>query len=170
MSKAMSPELLERLLTEHGAALELFAMQWTHAPDDCVQDAFLQLVRQPKLPRSIVSWLYRVVRNRAISMRRMTERRRRHESLAATDDAAWFEPARGAAVDKEDVVKALQALDDRFREVVVARIWGELSFEEIAEVVGTSISTAHRRYEAALRQVRERLGLSCPTKKSTPKA
>lgn len=167
MSKTTSPELLERLLAEHGAALELFAMQWTHAPDDCVQDAFLQLVRQRKPPKAIVPWLYRVVRNRAISMRRMTARRRRHESAAATDDAAWFEPAQGAAVDKEDVVKALQALDDPFREVVVARIWGELSFEQIAEVVGTSISTAHRRYEAALRQVRERLGLSCRTKKNT---
>ena len=36
------------------------------------------------------------------------------------------------------------------REIVVARIWGDLPFDEIAELVDVSTSTAHRRYQKAL--------------------
>jgi len=51
--------------------------------------------------------------------------------------------------------------------VIVARIWGGLNFEQISEVVGASISTAHRRYEAGLKSLRERLKLPCLTKTAT---
>jgi DNA-directed RNA polymerase specialized sigma24 family protein len=43
------------------------------------------------------------------------------------------------------------------REVVVARIWGGLTFEELAHLVGCSLPTAHRRYQAGLVALRERL-------------
>ena len=79
MSNQVRPELLQRLLDEHGAALELFAAQWTEAPEDCVQEAFLQLVRQPLPPDRIVAWLFRVVRNRAISLQRAASTRRRQD-------------------------------------------------------------------------------------------
>lgn len=82
MGSRVTPELLERLLDEHGAALELFASQWTNAPEDCVQEALLQLVRQPRLPDRVVAWLYRVVRNRGISHRRSLASRSRHETAA----------------------------------------------------------------------------------------
>ncbi len=74
----MDPELLERLLDEHEAALQLYAAQWTDAPEDSVQEALLKLVRQETLPQQIVPWLYRVVRNQALSMARSARRRRRH--------------------------------------------------------------------------------------------
>ena len=63
----VTPERLAELLDAHAAALELFAAQWTQAPADAVQEAFVELARQPELPRNIVAWLYRVVRNRALS-------------------------------------------------------------------------------------------------------
>ena len=44
------PELLARLLDQHAAALALYARQWCDSPEDVVQDALLELVRQPKLP------------------------------------------------------------------------------------------------------------------------
>ncbi len=58
MSNQLTPELLQRLLDEHGAALELFASQWTEAPEDCVQEAFLKLVGQRKPPDRVVPWLF----------------------------------------------------------------------------------------------------------------
>ena len=59
----------------------------------------------------------------------------------------------------EEVTSALRQIDEQLREVVIARIWGGLAFEQIAAVVGTSTSTAHRRYEAGLLKLRERLGV-----------
>jgi RNA polymerase sigma factor (sigma-70 family) len=159
VANPVSPELLERLLEEHGAALELFAAQWTHAPDDCVQEAFLQLVRQRTTPERVVPWLYRVVRNRAISLLRQSHRQRRHEAAASRQEA-WFAPTAESTVDPQLITAALRELPDEQREVIVARIWGGLNFEQIGEVVGASTSSAHRRYEAGLKTLRIKLGLT----------
>ena len=63
--------------------------------------------------------------------------------------------------------QALGRLPDEQRAVIVARIWGGLTFEEVAEAVGCSASAAHRRYHAGLEALRERLGEPCSTK-TTP--
>lgn len=161
MTQPVTPELLSRLLDEHGAALELFASQWTEMPEDCVQEAFLQLVRQAKTPEQILPWLFRVVRNRAISLRRSSQRRQRHEAAAAVERSSWFTAEPRSVIDDAKLTEALRSLSGEHREVIVAKIWGGLPFEQIAEVVGTSRSSAHRRYEAGLRILRERLGLTC---------
>ena len=77
-------EKLERLLSRHGGALVLYARQWTVMPEDVVQDALLQLVRQHREPENVVAWLYRAVRNGAISAARSEERRRRRQRLVAS--------------------------------------------------------------------------------------
>lgn len=158
--KTMQPELLGRLLDRHGTALELYAAQWTDAPSDVVQEAFVELIRAKTLPNRIVPWLYRVVRNRAMNAARAANRRRRHEATAARMTELWFESSDDSAVDAEAASEALRALPEDQREVVVARIWGGLTFQQIAEVVGTSASTACRRYESAIAALRERLSVT----------
>jgi hypothetical protein len=37
-----------------------------------------------------------------------------------------------------------------FREVIVARFWGGLTFDQIARLQGCSLTTAHRRYRDGL--------------------
>jgi len=168
MDDRMTPELLQSLLDEHAAVLELFASQWADSPEDCVQEAYVELVRQRHLPDRIGCWLFRVVRNRAISQRRASQRRQRYESAAAHERAAWFQPAANVLVDAETLTDALRGLEAELREVVVAKIWGDLTYEEIAEVVGVSKSSVHRRYEAGLSKLRERLGLTWLNKNQTP--
>jgi RNA polymerase sigma-70 factor (ECF subfamily) len=161
MAEQITPQFLEQMMHEHGPALELFAAQWTTLPEDCVQEAFLQLVRERQVPDNPLAWLYRVVRNRAISWHRSQERRRRRESLSAAQRPLWSPSPRWSTAELEELTGALRDIEDELREVVIARIWGGLSFEQIAAVVGTSTSTAHRRYEAGLQQLRERLGVRC---------
>lgn len=161
MADHITPELIGRLLDEQGGALALYAAQWTDWPDDCVQEALIELARQRSVPANPVAWLFRVVRNRAISQARSTQRRMRHElvasrlRLAREDNEPPYSP--------EELAAALEELDAELREVVVARTWGGLGYEEIAELMGCSTSTAHRRYEAALAALRERLPWPCPT-------
>lgn len=159
----VGPELLARLLDEHGSALKLYARSWCDTPDDAVQEALLQLVRQPTVPEKLAPWLYRVVRNAAISQSRSARRRRRHEAAAAGQAAEWFVPRAADRLDAREAAHALELLTSEQREIIVARLWGGLSFQEIAEVVGTSSSSAHRRYEAGLAALRERLGSRCQT-------
>jgi RNA polymerase sigma-70 factor (ECF subfamily) len=46
--------------------------------------------------------------------------------------------------------------------VIVARLWGGLSFEQIAEAAGSSASTAFRRFSAGIDALRKELGVPCP--------
>ncbi len=164
MAQKIDPQLLEQLMHDHSAALELFAAQWTMAPEDCVQEAFLQLMRQRQVPTNTLAWLYRVVRNQALSWRRAFQRRRRRESIVAAERNSWFTSPRWSSAELQEVTAALCEIDEQLREVVIARVWGGLSFEEIAVVIATSTSTAHRRYEAGLQKLRERLGVRWNTK------
>ncbi len=157
---------LAQIVDEHAAALMLYARQFCAAPEDVVQDALLKLMSQAPAPNPVVPWLFRVVRNGALSAARSEQRRRRHEARAAREAPAWFVPHPDAALDAAAVAAALQSLPAETREVVTLHLWGGLSFAEIATVVDSSASSAHRRYAEALRHLRERLD-SCPD--STPK-
>src|SRR5262245_35551104 len=136
----MTPERLGRLVDDHAAALVLYARQWTAAAEDVVQEAFLKLVAAARPPDNPVPWLYRVVRNAAISAARSAERRRRHETAAAGRTPAWFLPAENAALDAKQAAAALQMLPDEEREAVVASLWGGLTFAEIGGLMGCSTS------------------------------
>jgi RNA polymerase sigma-70 factor (ECF subfamily) len=160
----ITPEFITRLFDRHAAALELYAAQWVRAPADVVQEAFLNLARQEREPDQPAAWLYRVVRNAAISAARSESRRVRNEQAAYRDEREWFEQTDADLIDARAAADAVRSLPDDEREVVIARIWGGLNFEEIAEVVEASSSTAHRRYESAIAKLRERLGVSWLTK------
>jgi RNA polymerase sigma factor (sigma-70 family) len=162
----MDVAALDRLLAEHAAALTLFARQWCAAPEDAVQEAFLKLVSLRPEPRSPVGWLYRAVRNGAISAGRAERRRQRHEGRAAARAPAWFHPAEPTGLDAATAAAALADLPVEQREVIVARLWGGLTFEQIAELTGTSPPTAFRRYAAGLEALRQKLRVSCPAKKT----
>ncbi|HEV3138109.1 MAG TPA: sigma-70 family RNA polymerase sigma factor, partial [Pirellulales bacterium] len=154
-----APVWLAKLLEDHGRALVLYARQWCDCPEDVVQQALFDLVRQRQQPQHVVAWLYRAARNGAISASRQQQRRRRRETVAATSEMVF--EAGGGQIDAQEAAEALAALSIELREVVVARIWGELTFAEIAELTGTSLSTAQRRYEQGIRVLQARLENPC---------
>jgi RNA polymerase sigma-70 factor (ECF subfamily) len=166
---AIPLETLTRLLDRHTAALVLYARQWCDAPEDVVQETFLALLREPKAPDNVVGWLYRVVRNRASNASRSLGRRQRHEAVAAHRGEPWLVPAEGDRLDAVAAARALEDLPDEQREIIVARLWGGLSFEEIARLTGSGVSTVYRWYHRGLATLRERLSGLCPQKKSGPK-
>lgn len=156
----MTPERLGQLLDRHAGPLELYAAQWASQPEDPVQEAFIELTKQTVEPNNVVAWLYAVTRRRAISAARAGQRRERHERRSAGRLVEVEHKSPGTGLDAETAAAALDELPDDHREIVVARIWGGLGFEAIAELVGTSKSTVHRRYEDAIRTLRRRLGLT----------
>jgi RNA polymerase sigma factor (sigma-70 family) len=158
----MDPTVLGQLVSEHAAALELYARQWCAAPEDVVQDAFLKLMRQRRLPRNVVAWLFRVVRNQAIDVWRSAQTRRRHELLASEQQPQSLFGGDTSALDGETAARALQSLPAEQREAITLHLWGGLTFAEIADVMGSSTSTVHRAYLAGLIHLRERLDVPCP--------
>jgi RNA polymerase sigma-70 factor (ECF subfamily) len=158
--RRIGPDLLGRLFDEHAASLVLFARQWCAAPEDIVQDAFVALARQSEAPERPSAWLYRVVRNDAITAARRLGRRRRREQRAAEREAvsgeSWF-AATDDRIDAESAARLLAELDEETREVIIGRLWGGLTFEELARLQGCSLTTAHRRYQAGLDRLYVRL-------------
>ncbi len=157
----MDERVLGQLLDQHAAALALYARQWCAAPEDVVQEAFLILITQKTTPTAVVPWLYRVVRNRAISAARSAQRRRVHETTAARRTESWFVPGVETALDAATVAGALASLPAEPREAITLHLWGGLNFAEVGEVMSCSTSTAHRCYQAGLQQLRERIE-PCP--------
>src|SRR5690242_3378862 len=145
----MRPDDFVRVLDRHGPALLLYARQWCDTPEDVVQEAFLKLVSLRQPPRAVVPFLYRVVRNAALDARKAARRRQKRESATARP-IRWFVEPEIEGLDAAAAVAALQRLPDEEREVIVARLWGGLRFEDIAEVAGCSASTAFRRYNAGI--------------------
>lgn len=126
-------------------------------PEDVVQEAFIKLATLAKEPEHVAAWLYRVVRNAAVSSARGERRRRKHEEKAAGLATTWFVPTEGAGLDARAATEALERLPADLREPVVAHLWGGLSFVEIGSLMGISSSSAHRRYVEGLTALRERL-------------
>jgi RNA polymerase sigma-70 factor, ECF subfamily len=120
-----------------------------------VQDAFIKLAQQSPPPGQVLAWLYRVVRNGALAANRAAARRRRREHRAGAPEA-WFSSA-DDRLDAEHAARLLADIPLDLREVIVARVWGGLTFEEIARLVGCSLPTAHRRYQAGLAELQQRL-------------
>jgi RNA polymerase sigma-70 factor (ECF subfamily) len=161
----MNPELLGRLLDRHAAALELYARQWCDSAEDVVQEAYVKLSAQRRLPDNPAAWLFRVVRHGAINAAVAARRRQRHEAAAVAGASPWFDndpAAARSAVDPETAEAALRTLPIEQREVIVAHLWGGLTFEQVAALSGRSTSAAHRLYQSGLSTLRERLGVSCP--------
>ena len=150
----IQPEVLGALYRRHAPALRLYARQWPGSADDVVQDAFVRLAQQRALPERVLPWLYRVVRNGALAAARSEARRRKRESAAGNPEP-WFSP--DEQLDAREATRLLAELPLERREVIVARVWGGLTFEEIADLVGCSLPTAHRRFQAGLAELKERL-------------
>lgn len=157
----MNVRELEKLWQTHAAALELMAKSRCVAPEDCVQEAFIRLARQQPAPAHPPAWLWRVVKNLSANQQRAERRKQHHEQQAAATRSQWLVPAAAAPwddlLDAATVSAALGALDADLRDVVVASLWGKLTFREIGEAFDISHAAAHRRYQQALEQLRKHL-------------
>lgn len=141
--------------------LVLFARQWNDSgAEDVVQDAFFALVRQiqsRKTPENVSAWLFKAVRTRILENHRSENRRKKREELTVETQNHWFEPNVETELDSQRAVQLLNELPITEREIVVARIWGNLAFDEIAELVGVSKTTAFRKYTKALEILKEKM-------------
>lgn len=162
----IEPTGLGRLFEACGPSLRLYARQWAGAAtaDDLVQEAFVRLATQSPVPTRPRAWLFRTVRNAAISHIRTAAARRHHEERLGESAVPWFEPDPAALVDAESAREAMAALPQDQREGIVLRIWGDLTFREIADVVGRPHATVFRQYADDLEAMRRRLESSCRTK------
>ncbi|MCL2711303.1 MAG: sigma-70 family RNA polymerase sigma factor [Planctomycetaceae bacterium] len=147
---------IEELVHTRLADLVLFAKQWKQNPaEDVVQEAFMRLMKQKVFPDNPVAWLYTTVRNLSNNEHRSQTRRKRREREVQTTKGLFEVPDTEQKEEIEQLIRQLESLDLEYREVIVAKIWGGLTFEEIAEMTGGSRSAVHRRWQEGLRRLRD---------------
>ena len=157
---AGDPEEWADWLDRHGAALVLLARQRVASradAEDVVQEAFIRFWRARGRAIDPVAFLYTCVSRCALDWQRTRGRRSRREQLAARPEA---DPYFAGATDQDErraaVEALLRGLPEDQREVVVMKIWGGLSFPQIAEALRISANTAASRYRYALDKLRAR--------------
>lgn len=152
----LSAAKLAELIESQGASLRLWVRSRCASPEDAVQEAFYQLAVAEPPPGNPVAWLYGVARNVALKQRRSDQRRQAREQVHAAQRTEGSE--RADALELAETMQAVEQLEDELRELLVARIWGRLSFDEIGQLCGVSAATAFRRYQQALEALRQKLG------------
>lgn len=143
-------------LEEHLDRFLLFARQQTRCAadaEDVLQDALVESWRKAGSQRPPAAHVFALIRRRAIDLGRSVDRRTQREQIVQSGDD-WFEPDHGAADENVLLAESVQALRDEYAEVLTLRIWGGLSFREIATTLDIPQNTAASRYRNALTELR----------------
>src|SRR5215210_5508712 len=161
MENVATHEDWKTCFAEAAPGLVLFARQFVRSvadAEDIVQDAFIKFWRKQH-PIGNRALLFATVRSTALDLLRRDARRARREADAVADaEQATAAPQFDA---NDEGQRALAAAVDRLpaeqREVLVMKIWSELTFAEIASVLGISQNTAASRYRYALAALKKNL-------------
>jgi RNA polymerase sigma-70 factor, ECF subfamily len=146
---------LERVYRKHGSALLVFATAISgerSRAQDAVHQVFLRLIEEGGLRQAVdvKAYLFACVRNAVLN-----DLKARQRNVALDYACAWFDPPDKDYAAERNLRCAMAALPDDQQQVIVLRVWGELTFPQIGELLNISSNTAASRYRYALAKLRE---------------
>jgi RNA polymerase sigma-70 factor, ECF subfamily len=148
-------------LDQHIATLVLFARQWVPRradAEDVVQEGFIRFWRSRHRVSDPAAYFYACVKHVALDWQRNRQRQsRREEATARSEVATLFDGPLEQSERRVVIEAALRGLPESQREVLVMRIWGGLSFPQIAAALQISDNTAKSRYRYAIAKLGEQL-------------
>lgn len=174
-ARLLDPTAFDWLVDQYSARLfGLMHRLTARASDaeDLVQEVFLRLVRVMPTYRHegrFEAWLFRIAANVAREhLRRGRVRAGGNSRIASPSDpdsesaSAWADLSTAqpdepltVAEDADEVQRSLARLPAPEREVIMLRHYGELSYQEIADAMGTPLGTALARAHRAHKKLRE---------------
>lgn len=144
-------------LEDHGELFFLYARQQTRSEDDAkdvFQEALFEAWRKSPGRVPDKALVLATIRRRAIDLGRRTDSRSHRELRASAEMEHWFSIDFSRADTHDQLNQAIAALPDPLREVLVLRIWADLSFPDIARLTRVPVPTATSRYRYALERLR----------------
>lgn len=137
--------------------------------DDVLQDVFIKVYKNLNnfdQSLSFSAWIYRIAHNEAVSWYR--RRKARPEgylaaesdaiiSLISDDKASTPEENFDKDIDAKILLRELEKLDDKYRDVLVLRYFEHLEYEDISDVLKIPVGTVGTLVHRAKKQLRERL-------------
>lgn len=148
---------IQNFYERHQHELYIYALSILGAADhaeDAVHNAFARILRKRKTPKELRPYVFRCVRNAAIDELRFASRRNGTAILFDTADPAIHPKSSMTAMEIEEL---LLALSQDERETIILKIYGGMTFKEIASTRRTSQNTAASWYRRGLAKLRATL-------------
>lgn len=148
-----------RLYVEHRRALTVYAASLAGGHEggmDLLQDVLVRLIGEASIPDTPLPFAMRCLRNLAIDRRR-TRNRAGDGDPAVTLAFLAAPPPSEAPREDQRLRAALAAIPDGQREVIVLKIYGEITFAEIAEILARPLGTVTSLYARGIDALRTRL-------------
>jgi len=147
--------------------LLLFARQQTRSEadaQDVLQEAVIRVwtscVEKCPPARPSPADVFGSIRRCAIDMARKETRRIQREQRYLESElktTVWFESTLESEEQNRFIEESLRRIPESFREVIILRIWGELTFAEIAKALEIPVNTAASRYRYGLDSLRKQI-------------
>lgn len=133
-----------------------------HLAEDVTQDTFFRAMKSLDSFRGdceLTTWLCRIARNLYLNQTSKDKRRQDilKENLHSPETGSEVEQEIITREQTETIAKAVQNLDEPYREVFSLRMFGELAFAEIGKVFGKNDSWARVIFHRAKMKVKEEL-------------
>ena len=159
---------MEAIMAEHETALLRYAARILHnasSAEDVVQNVFIKLFRQweegERPSDKLKGWLYRVTHNEAVDYIRRESRLRLLHERDAEENTRGNPDGRLQPVEGDDrlalVLRHLDKLKPREKQVVLLRLQEGLTYKEIAEIMGRTTGNVGNILHHAVKRISESL-------------
>jgi RNA polymerase sigma factor (sigma-70 family) len=164
-SRAEDLEWVRQAVARYERPLVRYALHITGDAErarDVVQEAFLRLCDQDRdrVGPHLTEWLYTVTRNLGIDVRRKERRMRLLAETAADGHEAPGDPP-GLPAEREDdyasVLTAMEELPNNQQEVIRLKFQHGMSYKQISQVTGLSVTNVGFLLHVGLKALRRRL-------------
>ncbi len=151
----------------HASRLLLYVRQWLPRradAEDAVQAGFVKFWKHRPLPTTAdAPLLYATVRCAALDLLKSQQRAARRESDAGRDleDRWWDAPTMEEHERAHLLQQAVQRLAEEQREVLLLKIWADMTFAQIAQTLEENPNTVAARYRYALASLKKILPEDC---------
>ncbi len=154
--------LLADVYRQHRQGLFTLALSITRsreAAEDAIQNVFERLCRRGFAADDPAAYVFAAVRNAArdLATRRTTIS---EVPLDLFDTGVTPEDTAQQNDTASLVQRCLQELDEQHRDVVVMKLWSDLTFAQIAAITGEPLQTVASRYRRSLQRMKELIGTS----------
>ncbi len=123
---------------------------------DLLQETLVEVWRRGRGQPVDDALVFQTIRRRAIDLGRRNDRRERRET--ATAPVHWWAESGDETIGLDsEVENAVKALPTNLQDVVLLKIWGELTFRQIAEALALPQGTVATRYRSAIERLRATL-------------
>lgn len=164
----------EKLYAEHARSI-LFHVRSLivdkESYTDVAQDVALEMYKhlgQLRQPAAFRSWMHRIVRTTCADHNRSLMSHEKNlatgdneellESIEDTDSSSDPEALVLASLEGNQLFALVNELSVNYREIIVQRYYDDLSYKEIADSLGISVSNVSTRLQRAMEALRKKIG------------